>query len=117
MIDLTRRGFVTGLSFVATSPAIVRAASIMPVRKIILPWTDAEWHARFIVAGGRDHIFIRPRAGIILTEADKEQAADYRRRLGSRWPPAQLQKVENPPIYKIPPGGFRGYCAFLPQTA
>ncbi len=34
MLDLSRRGFITGLSALIAAPAIVRAQNIMPVRVI-----------------------------------------------------------------------------------
>lgn len=44
MIQTNRRGFLTGLiSFAATAPAIVRAASLMPVkadRLVLLPYWE-----------------------------------------------------------------------------
>lgn len=41
---MNRRGFFLGLgASLVAAPAIVRAASLMPVRGIVMPITDAPW--------------------------------------------------------------------------
>jgi hypothetical protein len=63
MVCPSRRSFITGITlFVAASPAIVRASSIMPVKKIISPWTD-----RLIVEAKTAYVYVRPRLGMIST--------------------------------------------------
>ena len=61
-------------------------------------------------------MYIRPRAGVILTDEDKVQAALYRRQLDSKWE-RQLANADSVAEIRDPisPGGFRGYCAYLPQ--
>jgi hypothetical protein len=73
MVCPSRRSFITGITlFVAASPAIVRASSIMPVKKIISPWTD-----RLIIEAKANYVYIKPSVGMISTEEDWRQAKLY----------------------------------------
>lgn len=43
MVEIARRGFITGLIALVAAPAIVRAGSLMPVKQILpreLSWAD-----------------------------------------------------------------------------
>jgi hypothetical protein len=87
MICHTRRSFITGVTlFVAASPAIVRASSIMPVKKIITAWTD-----RLIVDAKTEYVFIKPRVGMISTEEDWQQAKLYATNLKPHVPRAHRE--------------------------
>ncbi len=111
-LSLSRREFITGLVFVAASPAIVRAASIMPVKKIILQWTDKQWTDRFVVESKASYVYIRPRKGVTLTEEDWRQARLYRRRLESQWA-RQLANADSvAETSSISHTRFKGYCAY-----
>jgi hypothetical protein len=100
MVCPSRRSFITGITlFVAASPAIVRASSIMPVKKIISPWTG-----RLIVDVKTAYVYIRPRVGMTSTEEDWEQAKLYA---------ANLEMPHVPPAARTAPAR-RAALPFFP---